>query len=153
MKYITLLFVSFLIINSQSIFAQEQVTDEELKKYAVTMDSVNDMKASLLEEISAMVKANTGLTNARYNELTKIMNDEAKLAAAKATPEEIAFMKSIAEKKSEGTAKITQTLQTMAKEYVGATSYNKVKKALATDAELKTKYQSMLEELDKVEVN
>jgi hypothetical protein len=108
MKYITLLFVSFLVINSQSIFAQEQVTDEELKKYAVTMDSVNDMKASLLEEISAMVKANSGLTNARYNELTKIMNDEAKLAAAKATPEEIAFMKSIAEKKSEGTAEITR---------------------------------------------
>jgi len=153
MKYITLLFVSFLITNSQSIFAQEQVTDEELKKYAVTMDSVNDMKASLLEEISAMVKANTGLTNARYNELSKIMNDEAKLAAAKATPEEIAFMKSIAEKKSEGTAEITQTLQTMAKEYVGATSYNKVKKALATDAELKAKYQTMLEELDKVQVN
>jgi hypothetical protein len=41
----------------------------------------------------------------------------------------------------------------MAKEYVGATSYNKVKKALATDAELKTKYQTMLEELDKGEVN
>ena len=153
MKYIVILFASFLTINTPSLFAQEQVTDEELKKYAVTMDSINDMKASLLEEIGDMVKANEGLTNARYNELSKIMNDEAKLTAAKATEEEIAFMKKVAEKKNEGTAAITQTLQTMAKEYVGATSYNKVKKALATDTELKTKYQTMLAELDKGGVN
>lgn len=153
MKYLFVLFASFLFANTQTLFAQEQVTDDELKKYAVTMDSINDMKESLLEEIGEMVKANEGLTNARYNELSKIMNDEAKLAAAKATEEEIAFMKKVAEKKNEGTAAISQTLQKMAKEYVGATSYNKVKKALATDTELKTKYQSMLDELDKGEVN
>jgi hypothetical protein len=153
MKNLLLLFVAVLVATSQSLFAQEQVTDEELKKYAVAMDSINDMKASLLEEISEMVKANESLTNARYNELSKIMNDEAKLAAAKATPEEIAFMKQVAEKKSEGTAEITQTFQTLAKEYVGAASYNKVKKALATDTELKSKYQSMLDELEKSEVN
>ena len=153
MKYIAILFASFLIIASQSLFAQDQITDEELKKYVVAMDSINDMKASLLEEISEMVKANEGLTNARYNELSKIMNDEAKLAAAKATPEEIAFMKQVAEKKSEGTAEITQTFQTLAKEYVGATSYNKIKKALTTDTEMKSKYQSMLEELEKGEGN
>ncbi len=153
MKYIAILFASFLIIASQSLFAQDQITDEELKKYVVAMDSINDMKASLLEEISEMVKANEGLTNARYNELSKIMNDEAKLADAKATPEEIAFMKQVAEKKSEGTAEITQTFQILAKEYVGATSFNKIKKALTTDTELKSKYQSMLEELEKSEVN
>jgi predicted nucleic acid-binding Zn-ribbon protein len=153
MKYIAILFASFLIIASQSLFAQDQITDEELKKYVVTMDSINDMKASLLEEINEMVKANEGLTNARYNELSKIINDEAKLAAAKATPEEIAFMKQVAEKKSEGTAEITQTFQTLAKEYVGAASFNKIKKALATDTELKSKYQSMLDELEKSDVN
>jgi len=153
MKYIAILFASFLIISSQSLFAQDQITDEELKKYVVAMDSINDMKASLLEEIGEMVKANEGLTNARYNELSKIMNDEAKLAAAKATPEEIAFMKQVAAKKSEGTAEITQTFQILAKEYVGAASFNKIKKALTTDTELKSKYQSMLEELEKSEVN
>jgi len=153
MKYLLLLFVSLMVVTSQSLFAQEQITDEELKKYVVAMDSINDMKASLLEEIGEMVKANEGLTNARYNELSKIMNDEAKLAAAKATPEEIAFMKQVAAKKSEGTAEITQTFQALAKEYVGAASFNKIKKALTTDTELKSKYQSMLDELEKSEVN
>lgn len=153
MNYIKILFIPLLLVTSQSIFAQEQVTDEELKKYAVTMDSINDMKASLLEEINAMVKENNKMTNARYNELSKIIGDEAKLAEAKATAEEIAFIKQVVEKKNEGTNEINQTFQSMAKEYIGAASYNKVKKALTTDTQLKSKYESLLQELEKDGIN
>lgn len=153
MNYIKILFILLLLVTSQSIFAQEQVTDEELKKYAVTMDSINDMKASLLEEINAMVKENNKMTNARYNELSKIISDEAKLAEAKATAEEIAFIKQVVEKKNEGTNEINQTFQSMAKEYIGAASYNKVKKALTTDTQLKSKYESLLQELEKDGIN
>ncbi len=153
MKNLRIFFIGYLLINTAPIFAQEMVTDEELKKYAVTMDSINDMKESLLEEISTMVKENDKITNARYNELSKIMNDEAKLAEAKATPEEIEFMKQVAEKKNEGTTEINQTFQSMAKEYIGAASYNKVKKALTTGTSLKSKYESMLQELEQDEVN
>src|ERR671923_2630151 len=39
-----------------------EITDDELEKYAVTMDSVNDMKASLLEDITEMVKGNGKMT-------------------------------------------------------------------------------------------
>ena len=128
---------------------EEQVTDEELKKYAVAMDSINDMKESLLEEISDIVKEDGKMTNARYNDLSKIANDPAKLAQAKATPEEIALLKKVAEKKNEGTVEINNTFKALAQEYVGATSYNKIKKALATDSELKSKYEAMLQELEK----
>lgn len=153
MRYIVFLIVSFLAVTSHSGFAQEQITDEELKKYAVTMDSIDDMKASLLQEISEMIEANDKISNERYNELSKIINDEPKLAEAKATEEEIAFIRKVTEKKNEGTAEITQTFQTMAKEYVGAATYNKIKKALATNTELKSKYQSMLEEMEKEDLN
>jgi hypothetical protein len=134
---------------------QSEITDEELEKYAVTMDSVNDMKASLLEDITEMVKENEKITNARYNELSKIIDDEAALTKAKATPEEIAFIKEVAAKKEEGTAKIQETFQTMAKDYVGASSYNKIKDALETDPELKKRYESQLEKLggDNSDVN
>jgi hypothetical protein len=135
--------------DEQAVEQEEEVTDEELKKYAVAMDSINDMKASLLEEIGDIVKEEGKMTNARYNELSKIADDPAKLAQVKATPEEIALLKKVAEKKNEGTAEINNTFQALAKEYVGAASYNKVKKALATDAELKSKYESMLAELEK----
>jgi hypothetical protein len=127
-----------------------EITDDELEKYAVTMDSVNDMKASLLKDIETMVKSNEKMTNARYNELTKIVDDEAALAKAKATPEEIAFMKDVNAKKEEGTMKIQETFQSMAKDYVGASAYNKIKKALASDPELQKRYQSHLDKLGAV---
>lgn len=127
--------------------AQTEITDQELEKYAVTMDSINDMKESLLEDLSEMVKDSEAITNARYNELSKIIDDEAALTKAKATPEEISFVKEVAAKKEEGTAKIQETFQSMAKDYVGASSYNKIKEALTSDQELQKRYQSQLEKL------
>lgn len=133
--------------NATSESAQTEITDEELEKYAVTMDSVNDMKQTLLNDITAMVKANEKMTNARYNELSKIVDDEAALTKAKATPEEVAFMKEVAAKKEEGTTKIQETFQSMAKDFVGASSYNKIKKALDSDPEVQKRYQSEMEKL------
>ena len=69
---------------------QQKVTDEELKKYAVTMDSINDMKESLSVEISDILKEDGKMSIARYTELSKIAEDSTQLAAANATPEEIA---------------------------------------------------------------
>ena len=126
-----------------------QVTDEELQKYAVAMDSINGMKASLLKEINTIVKEDGKMTNARYNELSKIANDEAKLAQSKATKAERALLIKVAETKANGTEQINTTFQTLAKDYVGAESDNKIKKALTTDQELRAKYEGMLKELEK----
>jgi hypothetical protein len=145
-NYILLLALFFIVqgAQAQSENAQSQITDEELEKYAVTMDSVNDMKESLLADITEMVKDNDKMTNARYNDLSKIIDDEAALTAAKATPEEIAFIKEVQTKKEEGTMKIQETFQTMAKDYVGASSYNKIKKALESDPAVKQRYETAL---------
>jgi hypothetical protein len=146
-----MLFALFFVVQTiqaqDAATAQTEITDEELEKYAVTMDSVEDMKASLLEDITEMVKSNEKMTNARYNDLSKIIDDEAALKEAKATPEEIAFLKEVAAKKEEGTKKIQETFQTMAKDYVGASSYNKIKDALKTNPELKKRYQSQLDKV------
>ena len=158
MKYLLIMFAFVFAVFSQTyaqdpeqeqVVGEEKVTDEELKKYAVAMDSINDMKATLLKEISDIVKEEGKMTNARYNELSKIANDEAKLAQAKATEEEKALLKKVADKKATGTEEINTTFQSLAKEYVGAESFNKIKKALTTDQELKSKYEAMLKELDK----
>jgi hypothetical protein len=136
---------------SAPVFAQDATTvsDEELKKYAVAMDSVNEMQAALADQIKTMVTSNTAMNAARYNELFKAINDENKLFELQATPEEVAFVKEVIAKREEGTAKIKQTYQALAKEYVGASAFNKVKKALASDETLKTRYQSLMDELAK----
>lgn len=123
------------------------IADEELEKYAVMMDSVNDMKQTLLKDMTKMLKSNEKITNARYNELSKIIDDQAALAKAKAKPEEIAFVKEVATKKEEGTARIQETFQSMAKDFVGASSFNKIKKALESDEEVKKRYEAQMQKL------
>ncbi len=130
-------------VQSESV----EITDAELEKYAVTMDSVNDMKQTLLQEITDMVKSNEKMTNARYNELSKIIDDEAQLTKAKATPEEIAFIKDVVAKKEAGTMQIQETFKSMAQDYVGASSYNKIKKALDADPDVKKRYQEHMDKL------
>jgi len=162
MKYLVIAFVSVFAAFTQlygqqaqqkASPQQQQVTDDELKKYAVTMDSINDMKETLSAEIGDILKEEGNMTITRYNELSTFADDTAKLSQVKATPEEIALLKKIAAKKNEGIAEINNTFQALAKDYVGAASYNKIKKALTTDTALKSRYEAMLEELDKDGVN
>lgn len=133
-----------------SAYSQEAtVSDEELTKYATAMDSINEMSAEVKVMITDLVKNGKVMTATRYNEISKIITNETKLTEAKATPEEIAFAKEVATKKDEATARINTTFQSLAKDYVGAATFNKVKKALTTDAALKSRYDSLMAELAK----
>ena len=144
------IYIGLILFATGSAFAQEtKVTEEELVRYATAMDSINEMSASVRLKLSDMVKDNPAITAARYNELSKIANDEAKLSEAKATPEEIAVLKEVADKKAEETTKINETYQTLAKEYVTPPVFNKVKKALASEPELKVRYDSLMTEMSK----
>jgi len=122
------------------------ISDEDLKQYAVIMDSVNSMKQNLLTEITTMVKSNSSIKMARYNELSKANGDEEKLKAVKATPEEIAFVKEVTDKKNSGATQISEAFQTMAKDF-GADKFNKIKESLATDTELKSKFDEIMTDL------
>lgn len=134
---------------SAALAQETTVSDEELTKYATAMDSINEMSADVKIMITDMVKNGSAMTATRYNEISKIISDETKLAEAKATPEEISFVKEVATKRDEEAAKINLAFQSLAKDYVGAATYNKVKKALASDPELKGKYDSLMTEMAK----
>jgi hypothetical protein len=125
------------------------VTQEELTKYATAMDSVNEMTAALKQEITEKVNNSQNVTADRYNELSKIITDDAKLAEVNATPEEIAFVKEIENRKNDEGARINQVFQSLAKEFVGVSTFNKVKKALNTDSDLKARYDALMAELSK----
>jgi hypothetical protein len=146
MKFLVL--TPFLVALNFTVFAQEEeVTEEELRNYAIAMDSIDNMKVSLIEKISDMVRNNEIVTGNRYNELSKIIGNEEKLAAANATAEEIEAIKEIIAKRDEETQKINETFQLLAKDFIGAKSYNKVRRALQADATVKAKYESILAEI------
>lgn len=144
------LLMGITVLSGVPAVAQDEVsvTDEELMKYAVLMDSVESMKENLIETITDLVENNETISAARYNELSKIADDSVKLAEAKATPEEIAALNNIVKRKEEETNRINETFQSLARDYVGAATYNKVRKAIQSDPEVKQKYEAMLDELD-----
>lgn len=145
----TFFLMAVCLVFGGAIYAQDaaEVSDDELQRYAVMMDSIDEMRIDLLAEISEMVKNTDKITVARYNDLSKIANDAAKLEEAKATPDEVAFLQEIQALKESGTAEINTTFKSMAKDYVGASTYNKVKKAITEDGEVKSKYETMLNKL------
>jgi hypothetical protein len=143
---IPVILLSVVVVKAQT--TAPAITDEDLKKYAITMDSVKDMQTSLNQIVAEKVQKNTVMSVARYNELFKIIADEAKLTAAKATSEEIAFVKSIDTLRQENIARINATYQALAKDYVGLKTFNAIKKSLASDEALKAKYESISKEVD-----
>jgi hypothetical protein len=151
MKRLNVLVLVGFVFGWSTAWAQDTdgVTDDQLRKYAVAMDSIDNMRTSLMATITDMVKNNSALTAARYNELSKIITDEEKLSATNATAEEIEAVKVIIQTKDEGTAEIQSTFQSLAKDYVGAAVYNKVKKALASDAEVKSRYDTIFADVSK----
>lgn len=146
-----LLSMFFLLAIATAGYAQTTkpaFTDDDLKKYAIAMDSVKGMQETLNQSITEMVQKATVMEVPRYNELFKIISDSTKLAAANAKPEEIGFVKEVAKKRADETAKITSTFQSLAKDYVGLKAFNAIKKSLTTDTALKEKYDALAKELD-----
>jgi len=148
LRFLTPVILLTITIVSRAQTAAPSFTDEDLKKYAIAMDSVKGMQQTLNTTITEMVQKGTVMKVDRYNELFKIIDNEAKLAETKATPEEIAFVKEVATKRTEETTKINATYQMLAKEYVGLKTFNAIKKSLATDQALKEKYDTLSKELE-----
>lgn len=128
-----------------------EITDEDLKKYAVTMDSVESMQESLREIVAETVRSNTAMPVARYNELFKIAADETKMKAANATPEEVAFLKQIDDLRKVNIERINATYQALAKDYVGLKTFNAIRKSLESDQQLKARYDGVSKDLDSKE--
>lgn len=128
-----------------------EIKDEDLKKYAITMDSVEAMQNSLRELVAETVRSNTVMPVARYNELIKIQDDSTKLKAANATTEEIAFLKQIADLRKVNIERINATYQDLAKNYVGLKTFNLIRKQLQTDQQLKARYDNVAKQIDSQE--
>lgn len=128
-----------------------EISDEDLKKYAVTMDSVEDMQVSLRELVAEAVRSNKVMPISRYNELIKLQDDSTKLKAAGATAEELAFLNQISDLRKVNIERINTTYQDLAKNYVGLKAFNAIRKSLKSDQELKARYDDVAKDVDSKE--
>jgi hypothetical protein len=142
-KFIASVFV-FMTLGAS---AQAQITDDQLKKYAIAMDSIETLKSQLTSTLTKVAKGNSKISAERYTTLVPIANDAAKLAEAKATPEEIAYMKQAVITRNEETIKFQKAFQSLVSEYVGDTAFGKIRSALKTDTVLQKKYTALTKKL------
>lgn len=71
------------------------------------------------------------------------ITNEAKLIEAKATAEEIAYVKKAATIREEETLKFQQTYESLINEYIGEAIFTKVRNGLKTEPSLKKRYDSL----------
>ncbi|WP_143961010.1 hypothetical protein [Litoribacter populi] len=127
----------------------DEITEEELEKFAAMEDSVMAFYESKNEELVDMIKNNETIEGAgRYNEIKAAWGDEEKMEAANVTDEEKEAYQEILDFMEE-LAKEVRELKTniiMDKDQLGAATYNKINKAMKEDPEMKEKVDTKIAE-------
>ena len=138
------LFLGVLLANSAK--AQDEITDEQLRKYAVLQEVIDLMKKDISVEINGMIKAQDGISGKRYVEISKTKGDEAKLAALNATDLEIKFLQLTNDLKNDRTDAIKTVNSAIATKMLGNKGkvYKKIKDALAADEAVKARYDAIV---------
>jgi hypothetical protein len=128
------------------VMAQDEISDIDLRKYAIMSQSIEFMKKDISIELNKMIKAQEGMTGQRYKELAATKGDEAKLTAIDAKDYEKQFIQLVDKLKEERKESIKQVNSDLATKMVGnkGKTYKKIKAELKTDEALKARYEIIL---------
>ena len=131
---------------SFSAMAQDEITDNELMRYAMMQEVVNYMKKDISVEINSMIKSQEGMTGKRYQELSKTKGDEQKLADLEAKEWELKFLEQTDKFKADRIAAIKSVNSDLATKMVGnkGKTYKSIKEGLKEDESLKARYDVIL---------
>ena len=137
------------VLAGNLVMAQDEITDADLRKYAVMSQSIEFMKKDISIELNKMIKAQDGMTGQRYKELAATKGDEAKLAAIDAKDYEKQFMALVTKLMDERKASIKEVNSELATKMVGNKGkiYKKIKADLKTDEALLARYEIILSQV------
>lgn len=148
-KVFVLLFLMMGLISVKSIAQDEveEVTEEEIMKFAAMEEAVSFFLQQKQEQLVDMIKTDETIGGAgRYNEIKAAWGNEDKLAEINITEEEKAayqniqdFMDSLGED-----VKNYKVEMIMDADLLGAGTYNKITKAMSADPSLKEKVDSQI---------
>ncbi len=150
-------FLLFAFVGYNQAFAQEEaetdeeeITDDELMKFAVMEDSVAAFYERKNEELIDMIRNNETIDGAaRYNEIKAAWGDDEKLAEIEVTEEEKEAYEAIMEFMSSLADEVRDLKIDLIKndEMLGVATYNKVNKAIKENPEIKEKVDNLQAEL------
>src|SRR5688572_1420248 len=118
MKLNRLFAVIFFSTITFSFTYAQKISDEELTKYRIVMDSLEVLKNQLTVTINTLSKGSK-ISHDRFNKLMPIINDQAKLSEAHATADEIEHVKKAVAIRNEETIKFQKAYQELIYDYLG----------------------------------
>jgi pantothenate synthetase len=137
--------IALVCLNFTNVQAQdEEIKDKDLYNYALLMQVVDQMKAEVNIAATEMISNQNGFDVKRYMELRDGGNDAAKLTELGANEFEVKFMTMIVKEQDDRKESIKEALTILASKMVGVKEYKAVKSALASDTELKAKYDEIV---------
>lgn len=154
MRKFKLFFVALaMIVVANTAQAQEEVTDEGLRRMALLNEVVDAMKQEIKSLTVSMVENQEGIDGKRFNELNRTKGDAAKMEAAGATEFEKKFMALINKKKSERTTAIQDVVKIMASKMFsgGGKEYKLIKSSIKSDEEVKGRYDAIVAKMKATE--
>ncbi|WP_194973220.1 hypothetical protein [Aquiflexum lacus] len=142
--------LGILSVNTMAQDAPEEVTEEEIQKFAAMEEAVANYLQEKQDQLVDMIKTDEALGGAaRYNEIKGAWGKEDELAEINITDEEKEafqkiqdFMDSLSED-----VKNYKVEMIMDAEKLGAGTYNKIMKAMSADPSVKEKVDSLISEL------
>lgn len=138
------LIVACLAICPKTIAQDAEVTTEELTQYAQVVAKIDSLKSDMKAKISEAVKSNELMDGGKmYNQLNKAKGDEAKIAETGATEEQLAAYNEIKAYIDELKGALKTQSTDAVKSTMEISAYNKVRKALRADAELKSQFDEI----------
>ena len=148
MKGIKVLFLTAImsVIAGNMVMAQDEITDGDLRKFAVMAQSIEYMKKDISIELNKMIKAQEGMTGQRYKELAATKGDEAKLVAIEAKDYEKQFLALVNKLMDDRKTSIKSVNSELATKMVGnkGKTYKSIKANIKTDEALNARYEVIL---------
>jgi len=148
MKKVKLLFAVLVmtVMSTGIVHAQDEISDADLRKYALLSEVIEYMKKDISIELNEMIKAQEGMTGQRYKELAATKGDETKLTAIEAKDFEKKFLALTTDLKNDRTDAIKSVNSELATKMVGDKGrvYKKIRAELKTNEELKARYEAIL---------
>lgn len=122
-------------------------TDEELTKYATVMVWAQMEKEQMTETYNDWINNDETLEAARFVKIKSANGDSVKLQEIEVTDEELVAFEQIQVNYDSMTASFIDVYKGKIKEDIGAALYNRLRKAMRGDADLKARYQAVYDGL------
>jgi hypothetical protein len=145
----TRLFGKFMFVTALSLFSfmlvangqDQEITDEELKEYAIIQNAVDMITGSISPAVNDLIRRQEGMTGQRFNELRKAGKNLKEAGAQDWEVEFMARVNKMIEDRREAAQEVVRIL--INNSNMTAAKYNAIRTGLESNQELKARYDQL----------